>query len=125
MIHCIMSHETAGQRDVTLVLREEFRSHLETFYSRLKLAPPYESVEQAIRSLTTAVHSLPHAQRARLAQEPALKWDEFRRAFATSGLAKKHRGIIAGFARNRQGLELPAEYDHFLDLFTLPDAGPS
>jgi hypothetical protein len=40
------------------------------------------------------------------------------RAFHTSGLAKKHRGIIAGLARNRSALDLPAEYDHFLNLFT-------
>jgi hypothetical protein len=120
-----MTHETVGQRDLTLALREEFRSHLETFYARLKLAPPYESVEQAIRFLTTAVHGLPEPQKVRLAQEPALKWDHFQRAFANSGLAKKHRGIIAGFARNRQGLELPPEYDHFLDLFMSSGLGPS
>ena len=120
-----MTHQTAAKQDLTHALREEFRSHLETFYSRLKLAPPYESVEKAIRSLTSAVHSLPEAQRIRLVQEPALRWDHFRRAFETSGLAKKHRGIIAGLARNRQGLELPAEYDHFLDLFTSSASGPS
>src|SRR5262245_55758131 len=112
-----MSRQAAAQSDVTLALREEFRSHLETFYSRLKLAPPYESVEKAIRALTTAVHDLPDLQRARLLQEPGLKWAQFRRAFERSGLAKKHRGIIAGLARNRQGLELPPEYDHFLELF--------
>ena len=110
------------QSPVTLALREEFRTHLETFYSRLKLAPPYESVEKAIRSLTTAVHSLPDAQQARLAQQPRLKWEQFRRAFETSGLAKKHRGIIAGLAQNRQALGLPSEYDHFLDLFA---SGPT
>ncbi len=112
-----MTQPTSAQSDLTLALREEFRSHLETFYSRLKLAPPYESVEKAVRSLTTAVHNLPDAQRARLAQDPGLKWDQFRRAFEGSGLAKKHRGIIAGLARNRQGLALPPEYDRFLDLF--------
>lgn len=112
-----MTHPTSAQSDLLPVLREEFRSHLETFYSRLKLAPPYESVEKAIRSLTTAVHSLSDVERARLAQEPELKWDQFRQAFERSGLANKHRGIIAGLARNRQGLALPPEYDHFLDLF--------
>src|SRR5512138_3920538 len=63
IIPCTMARQTAARQDLTVALREEFRSHLETFYSRLKLAPPYESVEQAIRSLTTAVHSLPEAQR--------------------------------------------------------------
>ena len=116
-MYSLMTHPTATPSDFLPTLREEFRSHLETFYSRLKLAPPYESVEKAIRSLTTEVHGLSEVERARLVQEPELKWDQFRRAFERSGLAKKHRGIIANLARNRQGLELPAEYDHFLDLF--------
>ncbi|HWC51418.1 MAG TPA: hypothetical protein VG453_07005 [Nitrospira sp.] len=112
-----MTHHPAGQPDLTRALREEFRSHLETFYAQLKLAPPYESVEKAIRALTTAVHGLPDDQQARLAEDPAMKWDQFRRAFETSGLAKKHRGIIAGLARTRERHGLPPEYDHFLNLF--------
>lgn len=99
-------------------LRDEFRSHLELFYSRLKLAPPYESVEKAVRSLTTALHALSPEDQARVAADPALKWEQFRQAFESSGLSKKHRGIIAGLARDRAGLDLPAEYDRFLNLFT-------
>jgi hypothetical protein len=113
-----MTQPSSAQSEVTRALREEFRSHLELFYARLKLAPPYESVEKAIRALTTAVHSLPKAQQARLAQDGEMRWEEFRRAFEASGLAKKHRGIIAGLARNRAGLDLPQEYDRFLTLFT-------
>jgi hypothetical protein len=113
-----MTQPSAAQSEVTRALREEFRSHLEIFYARLKLAPPYESVEKAVRALTSAVHSLPYAQQARLAQDPEMRWQEFRRAFEASGLAKKHRGIIAGLARNRAGLDLPDEYDRFLTLFT-------
>ena len=103
---------------MTRALREEFRSHLEIFYARLKLAPPYESVEKALRVLTTAVHNLPNAQQVRLAQDSEMRWEEFRRAFEASGLAKKHRGIIAGLARNRAALDLPKEYHRFLTLFT-------
>lgn len=99
-------------------LREEFRSRLETFYSELKLAPPYESVEKAIRTLTTALHALPKQEQARIAADEALRWEQFRQAFDASGLSKKHRGIIAGLARNRSTLILPKEYDHFLQLFT-------
>lgn len=113
-----MTHPPAGEPEIVQSLREEFRSHLERFYSQLKLAPPYESVEKAIRALTTAVHTLPKTEQARLAHESNLKWAQFRRAFETSGLAKKHRGIIAGLARDRQGLGLPPEYDQFLTLFT-------
>jgi len=31
--------------------------------------------------------------------------------------ARKHRGIIAGLARNRANLNLPAEYEQFLRLY--------
>jgi hypothetical protein len=103
--------------DPLLFLKDEFRRHLECFYTQLKLAPPYESVEKAIRTLTTAVHALPKDEQFRIVADPALQWQQFRHAFETSGLVKKHRGIIAGLARNRSILDLPAEYDHFLDLF--------
>jgi hypothetical protein len=111
-----MSEPTSRTTNDTLALREEFRDHLETFYAQLKLAPPYESVEKAIRSLTTSVHALPPSERARLATNAAARWQQFRQAFESSGLNKKHRGIIAGLARNRSSLNLPAEYDQFLSL---------
>jgi hypothetical protein len=112
-----MSHSASSQPDLIETLREEFRFHLETFYALLKLAPPYESVEKAIRVLTTALHALPKAQQARVASDAALKWDQFRQAFETSGLSKKHRGIIIGLAKNQTALALPTEYNHFLRLF--------
>lgn len=112
-----MSEPTAPPNDHTLALREEFRHHLETFYAQLKLAPPYESVEKAVRFLTTSVHALPPLERARLATDATARWRHFRLAFESSGLSKKHRGIIAGLARNRSGLSLPAEYDEFLSLY--------
>jgi hypothetical protein len=118
MIDPMMSHSAPSQPDAILALRDEFRFHLETFYAQLKLAPPYESVEKAIRALTTAVHSLPKAQQARIIEDPILKWNQFREAFKTSGLSKKHRGIIAGLARNAKELTLQPEYEHFLNLFT-------
>lgn len=113
-----MADALSSSADPLQSLREEFRAHLELFYARLKLAPPYESVEKAIRALTTAVHALPKAEQARMAADPAARWDQFRAAFEASGLAKKHRGIIAGLARTRASLDLPPEYDRFLDLFT-------
>lgn len=113
-----MSKVTPSPSDPTHELREEFRTHLDTFYARLKLAPPYESVEKALRALTTAVHALPKPEQSRIAADSALRWDQFRRAFESSGLSKKHRGIIAGLARNRARLDLPPEYDQFLNLFS-------
>ena len=106
------------QTDPLQTLKDEFRRHLEIFYARLKLAPPYESVEKALRALTTAVHALPKDEQVRIIADSAARWEQFARAFHTSGLAKKHRGIIAGLARNRSALDLPPEYDHFLSLFT-------
>jgi len=112
-----MSEPNPPVPDHTLALREEFRHHLETFYAQLKLAPPYESVEKAIRSLTTSVNALPPLERARLATDATARWQHFRQAFESSGLSKKHRGIIAGLARNRSRLNLPAKYDEFLNLY--------
>ena len=116
----MMTDPAGSQPDVTEALREEFRYHLETFYAQLKLAPPYESVEKAVRALITAVHALPKAEQARIAENAALKWEQFRQAFESSGLSKKHRGIIARLAKNRAGLNLSTDYDRFLSLF-----GPS
>jgi hypothetical protein len=116
----MMTDPAGSQPDVTEALRKEFRSHLETFYAQLKLAPPYESVEKAVRALITAVHALPKAEQARIAENTALKWEQFRQAFESSGLSRKHRGIIAGLAKNRARLNLPTDYDRFLSLF-----GPS
>jgi hypothetical protein len=113
-----MPDTTPPPSDPIQHLREEFRAHLETFYAQLKLAPPYESVEKAIRSLTTSLHTLPKPEQARIAADVALRWEQFRQAFESSGLSRKHRNIIAGLARNRAALNLPAEYDRFLSLFT-------
>ncbi|HMS83044.1 MAG TPA: hypothetical protein PKD12_05300 [Nitrospira sp.] len=103
--------------DSTQVLREEFRRHLEMFYARLNLAPPYESVEKAIRALTTLVHAFPADERSKIVADPSLQWQHFRTAFETSGLVKKHRGIIIGLVRDRAAVNLPVEYDHFLNFF--------
>jgi hypothetical protein len=111
-----MTHQAAS--DPTQALREEFRHHLEVFYSRLKLAPPYHSVEKAVAQLTVALKAKTAEEQARLVSDQAGRWEEFRKAFAESGLNQKHRGIIAGLAKSRQSLDLGPEYDHFLSLFT-------
>lgn len=103
--------------DSISALKTEFRRHLETFYAGLNLAPPYESVEKAIRTLTTAMQALPKENQTRIVADPTLRWRQFQRAFEASGLAKKHRGIITRLARNPSALALPAEYDHFLRFF--------
>jgi hypothetical protein len=99
------------------LLRDEFRRHLEFFYSRLKLAPPYHSVEKALSLLTTILKTLPAAEVQRLTADPSLRWAYYRKAFVESGLSQKHRGIIAGLARDRRALELPEEFDTLLELY--------
>ncbi len=113
-----MPDSTALSPDQIQSLKDEFRRHLETFYAQLKLAPPYESVETAIRALVTSLHALPPADQSKLLADASSRWLEFRKAFDSSGLSKKHRGIIAGLARDRRALSLPPEYDAFLSLFT-------
>jgi hypothetical protein len=105
--------------DQLQAIKDEFRSHLETFYAGLKLAPPYESVEKAIRTLTTIIHVLPIEEQTRIMTDPSWRWRQFQRAFETSGLVKKHRGIIAGLAGRRSAVALPVEYDHFLELYRI------
>ena len=112
-----MSESSQRIPDRISALKAEFRQHLETFYAGLQLAPPYESVEKAIRTLTTMIHGFPIEEQTRILADPGLRWQQFRQAFEASGLAKKHRGIIGGLARNRSALNLQAEYDHFLSLF--------
>lgn len=108
----------SDRSDPVQLLRDEFRRHLNTFYARLKLAPPYHSVEKAILHLTTILHAMEPDERSRIAADPALRWGLFRRAFEESGLHLKHRGIIAGLARSPLAAELPSEYKPFLDAFT-------
>lgn len=103
--------------DPIQTLREEFRHHLEIFYARLKLAPPYHSVEKAIVHLTAALKSKTPEEQVRLVSDHAGRWAEYRRAFAESGLNQKHRGIIAGLVKTGQTGDLPKEYEHFLSAF--------
>lgn len=99
------------------MLREEFRYHLEVFYARLKLAPPYHSVERAIVQLTAALKAKTPEAQARLVSDAAGRWAEYRKAFADSGLNQKHRGIIGGLIKSGQTGDLPSEYEHFLSTF--------
>jgi hypothetical protein len=113
----------SGPTDPIKALGGDFRRHLEIFYARLKLAPPYDSVEKAIKSLTATVASMPLEEQARVLGDAKLTWDQYRRAFVESGLASKHRGIILGLIRSDRTKELPAEYAGFLEVYTNVDRG--
>ncbi len=98
-------------------LKDEFRRHLEVFYAKLKLAPPYHSVEKAITHLTATLKAMTPEERANVASDPALQWAQYRAAFVESGLSQKHRGIIAGLAKSGQANALPPEYKQLLEAF--------
>lgn len=98
-------------------LRDEFRGHLDVFYSRLKLAAPYDSVEKALGALTATLKALPPEELQRLGTDTTQRWAHFRQAFVESGLSQKHRGIIAGLARSGAPLDLPQEFNHLLELY--------
>lgn len=99
------------------MLADDFRRHLEIFYARLKLAPPYDSVEKAIKSLTMAVAAMSAEERMRIIADPTLTWIQYGQAFVDSGLSLKHRGIILGLIRSHQ-TELPVEHGAFLEAYT-------
>ena len=98
-------------------LREDFRHHLERFYACLHLAPPYHSVEKAIRFLSTSLQNKPPQEREQLSNDFRIKWDLFELAFVQSVLPKKHHGIIRGLIRSEQCPELPEEYAVFTQAF--------
>ena len=98
-------------------LRDEFREHLHLFYSTLKLAAPYDTVEKALGALTTRLKALSPEELQQLSTDPSLRWTHFRQAFIESGLRSKHRGIIAGLARSGAALDLPPEFEPLLNLY--------
>lgn len=99
------------------LLREEFRGHLALFYSRLKLAAPYDTVEKALGTLTKTLRALPPEELHRLTSDRAQRWAHFRTAFVESGLNLKHRGIIAGLAQSSTPVDLPEDFDYLLSLY--------
>jgi hypothetical protein len=114
-----MGEQKASQRGTGPVesLRDEFRGQLDLFYSRLKLAAPYDSVEKALGTLTATLKALPPEELQRVSMDATQRWTHFRQAFVESGLIQKHRGIIAGLARSGAPLDLPPDFNYLLDLY--------
>ncbi|GJL55682.1 MAG: hypothetical protein NPIRA02_28140 [Nitrospirales bacterium] len=103
--------------NLALSLREDFRYHLEQFYAFLHLAPPYNSVEKAIRYLSTTLQQQSQEEREQLATHHHLRWPLFEQAFIESGLPKKHHGIIRGLIQAHKCDHLPKEYTVFTQPF--------
>jgi hypothetical protein len=108
-----MSEPTSPTTDHTWRFEKSSVIISETFYAQLKLAPLLR-VSKAIRSLNLQFTRCRRWSAGVSTPMRPPRWRQFRQAFESSGLSKTHRGIIAGLARNRSSLNLPAEYDQFL-----------
>jgi hypothetical protein len=108
---------TTALPDPLAQLREDFRQQLEQFYAGLKLAPPYDSVEKAITKLIADLKARSLDEQRRVWSDPSARWQAYKAAFVASGLHLKHRGIIAGMARQGAASGLPPEHRAFLDAY--------
>ncbi len=89
------------------ILLTDFRHDLESFYQRLQLAPPYDSVEKALTCLGTLVQTKTADEQQHIADNKITKWKLYQKAIIESGLYKKHRGIIAGLLRSQNMTDIP------------------
>ncbi|GJL58334.1 MAG: hypothetical protein NPIRA03_11910 [Nitrospirales bacterium] len=96
-------------------LRQEFRGHLEEFYTHLNLAPPYHSIEKAVQHFSNTLRTKPEEFSQKLLQDASKKWTVFQEIFLASGLHRKHRGIIEQLALS--------QHSHFRDLADSPESG--
>ena len=99
-------------------LQRDFRYHLDQFYTFLNLAPPYHSVEKAIRYLTTELRAKKQKEQQQIAENESIKWDFYGQVFINSGLNKKHRGIIQSLAQSHQPSEISTDHWYFLKFFS-------
>ncbi|RMH09149.1 MAG: hypothetical protein D6704_01835 [Nitrospirae bacterium] len=98
-------------------LQHEFRRHLLEFYAALKLAPPYDRIEQAVSLLPTLLANDRDAHCLQDLHDVATKQQFFRQAFIEAGLVSRHRGIIMGLLRARTLNAFPKQYHYLLNLF--------
>jgi len=105
-------HGTVLKDSVTF-LRGDFRYHLEQFYTLLHLAPPYHTIEQAIRHLSREAKGKSECEQQDLLSNHSLKWQFYAQVFWDSGLPLKHRGIIQGFIKRTSLPALPEEYRQY------------
>ncbi len=109
-----MTQPSTDQETGIQAIRQEFRTHLEKLYSHLHLAPPYHSVEKAIQLLTNTLRTKPADFHRALETDAELKWNFFREIYISSGLHRKHRGIISSFMKSRSSGKMPDATFQFL-----------
>ncbi len=102
---------------VLILLCQDFRHHLEQFYASLNLAPPYHSLEKAIRHLSFVYDRKTSDEREHLYEDLNLKWRFYEEIFIESGLPQKHRGIIRGLIESESPLSIPTQYGPFINAF--------
>ena len=106
-------------------LREDYRIHLQTFYTQLNLAPPYHSIEKAVQHLANTLRTKPETFLQALMEHPQEKWSLYEKIFEASGLSRKHRGIITQLALARTLSSSNEEALRFLRVFTdAPSSNP-
>jgi len=89
------------------ILLTDFRHDLESFYQRVQLAPPYDTVEKALTCLSTLVQAKTAEEQQHIADNKISKWTLYQKAIIDSGLYKKHRGIIASLLRSQNATDIP------------------
>ncbi len=99
-------------------LREDYRTHLQTFYTQLNLAPPYHSIEKAVQHLANTLRTKPETFLQALMENPQEKWSLYEKIFEASGLSRKHRGIITQLALTPSLSSSNEESLRFLRVFT-------
>ncbi len=103
--------------DESQPLLNEFRLNLEAFYTALRLAPPYHSVENTLSHLSSLLKTKTAERRAQLLDNEALRRALYLQALTDSGLHKKHRGIIAKHARTNDLEAFPDSLRYLLEPF--------
>jgi len=97
-------------------LEDDFRQRIALFYRSLQITPPYHSVEKAKLALRDALAALEEAALQATAADPVSLGSFFTQVLIDSGLAKKHRGIIAGLLKQSPD-RLPPDCRPFADAF--------
>jgi len=86
---------TLSVAEVRSLLESTFRDRLGDFYRSLQVTPPYHSVEKAVLSLRDVLRDMNVQELRHLQGDEHALGVFYTGIIKDSGLAKKHRGIIA------------------------------
>lgn len=103
--------------DIIAHLTQDFRTQLNQFYSWMNLAPPYNSIELAIKALTTELNSKSFDEQRIIVSIPEKRWELYLQIFLASGLGHKHRGILTTKAKTFTPSSSTQDYRTFLQIF--------